>query len=310
MKLPSFIKRKRRTLNPGFRNYKTLSRVSKRKPIKIKKRAIKSPSTRLTKRSAQKKMRFFLILKGTIVLAVVAVISYGLFLTPFFEIQKIQIRGNAETLDEEAALNTYLQAYLGDNIILFPTIKHENSLLSEFPYLQTLNISRKLPNTLQVVLEPNPQVANIKIDQVNTEISYYIVNNLGFISSIGVSDETLPTIVMDVTGIDVEIDNNAEIINAETLEILIEVGKDFEGKFKMNVLETIYLKRAREIHIYTERDFYVWIDLTQDVNQQLNKLKKAMTKLNLYEANLEYIDLRISGQNGEKIIYKLKDEEK
>ena len=97
-------------------------------------------------------------------------------------------------------------------------------------------------------------------------------------------------------------------MDAENLTTLLEVETDYEAKFNMQILEVHYIRRAREVHLYTERYFFVWIDLTQEVEIQLNKLKKAMTELNIYEAPLLYIDLRISGQNGEKVIYKLSTE--
>jgi hypothetical protein len=68
------------------------------------------------------------------------------------------------------------------------------------------------------------------------------------------------------------------------------------------------LKQARELHLLTERHFTVWLDLTQDLNIQLTKLKKSLgNTFNIYEMPLDYIDLRISGQNGEKVIYKLSE---
>ena len=36
----------------------------------------------------------------------------------------------------------------------------------------------------------------------------------------------------------------------------------------------------------------------------LKKLKKALVKLDIYTEDLQYIDLRIAGGNGDKIIYK------
>lgn len=140
---------------------------------------------------------------------------------------------------------------------------------------------------------------------------FYIVNELGYIASVGITNETLPTIVMDVTGTDIPLPEsedspkvNEELVPQETLETLLEAKTDFEGKFDMQIMEVHYLKRARELHFFTERYFYVWIDLTQSVDLQLAKLKKAMSQINIYDDPLDYIDLRISGQNGEKVIYK------
>ncbi|MBU0981696.1 hypothetical protein KKC94_03295 [Patescibacteria group bacterium] len=307
MKLPSFLKRQRKTLKPSFRSYKT-SLAPRRKPIKIKKTKIRNPLNKITKHTKKKK-QILLFAKGAALLLLLSAGSYFLFFTSYFEIQKIQIDSTEETLDEEATVNTYLQDYLGANILFFQTSKHEKVLLSDFPYLENLKLHRTLPGTIKVSLTPHPQVANIKIIQPGQDAYYLIINDLGFVSSLGVSNETLPTIAMNVTSIDDEIDFDAQIISQEMLEKLLEVSKSYEGKFNMNISETIYLRQAREVHLYTERDFYVWLDLTQDIDEQMTKLKKAMTKLNIYEANLEYIDLRISGQNGEKVIYRLKQEQ-
>ena len=80
--------------------------------------------------------------------------------------------------------------------------------------------------------------------------------------------------------------------------------KILEDKFGMRVVEVIYKKVPREIHLLTERDFYIWIDMQNPADEQLKKLKKALVKLDIYTENLEYIDLRIAGGNGDKIIYK------
>ena len=100
---------------------------------------------------------------------------------------------------------------------------------------------------------------------------------------------------------------NQVLLDPETLQVLLKAKSDMEAKFNIQVLEVYYLKRAREVHLFTERHFFVWIDLTQDLTLQFSKLKKAMTEINLYEDPLSYIDLRISGQNGEKVIYKLNE---
>jgi hypothetical protein len=153
----------------------------------------------------------------------------------------------------------------------------------------------------------------------------FTINELGFISGIGSLDDQLTTIVMDISGTEATLpiadpteesetpspptwEVNQELIPEDILADLLNVKKEFEGRIDMQVLEVRYLKQAREVHLKTERDFTVWIDLTQDIDLQLTKLKKATSVLNIYEANLEYVDLRISGQNGEKVIYKLRNE--
>ncbi len=72
----------------------------------------------------------------------------------------------------------------------------------------------------------------------------------------------------------------------------------------MKIIDAEYLVREREVHLRTEKNFIVWIDMEKDLNIQLDKLKKVLGKLNIYNTPLEYIDLRISGTDNEKVIFK------
>lgn len=277
-------------------------------------------------------------------LALACLLAYAIFFTKLFEIQKIDVKGNETTVTEQSTLNKILQEHLGKNLLTFNTTLLEQDLYEDYPYLKSLRVSRDFFHTLSVNLETYQNVANVRVDFEDGSEQIYVVNELGFVSGTGTSLDDLPTLVMDVTGTDMDLTAyeqeeapvnpevpaeepseetaeavtevrktsfllNEELIDAEILETLLKTTDDFEGKFNMQVLEIHYLKQARELHLVTERLFTVWIDLTQNADLQLAKLKKALSTLNIYEADLEYIDLRISGQNGEKVIYKLKDPE-
>ena len=320
MSFSSFFKRlKRRRLRKpttrqgNFRDYNS-GRTQKRKPFTPKKTPIKQSHqiNRAQRKAIRKKSRILTVLKLILIITAAAFLIYLLFFTRLFEIQKIDVQGDENTIEEQAAINVYLQDHLGKNMLLFPAATHEMTLLDEYSYLKDLHISRRPFHTLLATLITYDHVANIQVTREDGTSQYFITNELGYIANVGLTDETLPTIVMDVTGTDLDLPEsqeslavNQEIIDQETLEVLLDSKTAFEGKFNMQILETHYVKRARELHFLTERYFFVWIDLSQSVELQLSKLKKAMTQLNIYEADLEYIDLRISGQNGEKVIYKL-----
>lgn len=328
MRFLDFLKRKRRTLNSGYTNYRRSGDL-RRKAVTPKKSFLderpNSFKEKLARRKSGLRDKFLLGLKVFAGVAVFSGLVYLFFFTGFFEIKKIEIKGNSDSVEDKNMVNEYLQKYLGKNIIMFSSMKHETTLEEKIPYIKNLNISRNWPDTLTATLETFPMIANLRVDQPDGSSQFYIVNELGFISTIGVSNEELPTIVMDVTGTDFDLsmhpeesgtgevtDSNSltvhqELIPQEMLETILKTKSDFEGKFNLQLLEVYYLKRAKELHLLTELEFYVWIDMTQDIDLQLAKLKKGLTKLNIYEDNIEYIDLRVTGQNGEKIIYKLKD---
>lgn len=352
MGLFSVFKRKRRTSQASFTSYKS-TRLSSRKPFVPKVRAI-AGTDRVSRRRSEKTGRFLWYGKILLGLAALLGLIYLLFLTPFLEIQNIEVTGEADTSQEQTAIKEELQQYLGGNLLLFDVSTQEKALLAKYGYLKTLDIDRDFFHTISVTVETYPAVANVRIEFENGTNQYYVINEHGFIASIGTNLENLPLIVMDVTGTDMDIpmaeesteasvvetltedpapteetpvveeeapvvdetiaeetpdtmpdEINEELIPQDVLKTLLETTESFEGKFDMEVLEITYLKRARELHLFTERYFSVWIDLTQDVPLQLAKLKKALTEIDIYGAPLEYIDLRISGQNGEKVIYKL-----
>jgi len=309
------FKKKRRTNSAGFRDYKSSNAPTRRRrPINPKvKKAIKAK----TRPKSPERIRLFRWLKIIATLIGLFGLGYFLLFSKSFEIHSVQVNSDSDfILEEKNAVTSYLQEHLGKNLIAFHTSEHEAILLEEYPNLKSIQINRDFFHTLVVNLESYSDTANIQVDHEDGSKQYFVVNELGIISGVGLTNEYLPTVVMDVTGTDLDVmDEESPLALGEklmeelTLNTLLEVETDFEAKFNMQIMEVHYLKRAREVHLYTERYFFVWIDLTQEVEQQLNKLKKSMTELNIYEAPLLYIDLRISGQNGEKVIYKLSEEE-
>lgn len=291
----------------GFLRYKN-PRPSYRKPFTPKISAVHQD--RQGRRQGEKLGRILRIFKLLFFCFALGAAFYAVFSTSLFEIQKVNVKGEADTLEEQTAIKTKLQDYLGENLLLMDISSQEDELLQTYAYLKTLKIKRRLFHTLSVILETYPPVTNVRMNFEDDHTEYYVLNEQGYITSVGSTLENLPLIVMDVTATNTNLPGtkqniNEELIPKDTLTVLLETSQNFEGKFSMQVLEIYYFKRAREIHLYTERYFFVWIDMTQDIEQQLSKLKKALTELNIYDAPLEYIDLRISGQNGEKVLYKL-----
>lgn len=347
MGLFSVFKRKRRTQLASFTSYKS-TRVSSRKPFIPKITPLNKNSSSVNRNERRQRASKGLVLRYLKILAASSLAIgaiYLVFFTSIFEIQSIEVNGEANTTQEQAAIKETLQDFLGDNMVFFDASSQEAALLETYAYLKNIRINRDFLHTIVVTLETYPSVANVRMEFENGTNQYYVINEHGFIASIGTNLEDLPLIVMDVTGTDMDIPMaseeatpepatepaveleepvepvdtvealteedtipdsiNEELIPEETLQTLLETASNFEGKFDMEVLEMHYLKRARELHLYTERYFFVWIDLTQDTELQLTKLKKALTEIDIYAAPLEYIDLRISGQNGEKVIYRL-----
>lgn len=103
-----------------------------------------------------------------------------------------------------------------------------------------------------------------------------------------------------------EEDASIPILSQENLTYILKAGAYYEEKFGMHILETQFLLEARELHLKTEKYFTLWLDTQIPFERQFLKLKKAMATLDIYKTPLEYIDLRITGTTGEKVIFKRK----
>lgn len=300
-KLRSRLKRQRRTRQGNFRDYRRTQAVN-RKPKRQTKQAKKEKKDRAKARLQSKLGRAWFFGKIFLGIGSFLALLYVIFLTPTFEIREIEVIGGVETEIEQAAIREYLQDQLGKNLLSFNPNDHEEAMAEAYPHLKNVHITRKFLHTINARLESFPDRANIQVKNEDGSLDLYIVNELGYVSSDG-SNEQLPTLVMDTSGTEPS-EGEVALIDPEMLESLIQSQELFEAKFGMDVLEVHYIKRAREVHLLTERYFFVWMDLQQDVEIQLTKLKQALTELDIYGTELEYIDLRISGQQGEKVIYK------
>jgi len=277
-----------------FKTKRKIKRTIKRNKIvryKINRNKIK------TRKNTQIKRKIIIYL----FLAAIISIFYLLFFSNIFKVQKIDnINNTIETKALSDKIKSELRYNLSKNLILLNSQKTAEQLIKKFPELETIEIQKKFPNTLAFKFDEFPLSANLIVESSNLKKTY-ILNSLGFIIKENYENPTLPFIKMQT---EEAINPDKKAIDKETLEYIISARQYFEEKFGMKVKEVIYKPIPRELHLLTERDFYIWLDIQQDYEEQLQKLKKASSEIDIYNEDIEYIDLRISVLNGSKIILK------
>ena len=277
-----------------FKTKRKIKRTIKRNKIvryKINRNKIK------TRKNTQIKRKIIIYL----FLAAIISIFYLLFFSNIFKVQKIDnINNTIETKALSDKIKSELRYNLSKNLILLNSQKTAEQLIKKFPELETIEIQKKFPNTLAFIFDEFPLSANLIVESSNLKKTY-ILNSLGFIIKENYENPTLPFIKMQT---EEAINPDKKAIDKETLEYIISARQYFEEKFGMKVKEVIYKPIPRELHLLTERDFYIWLDIQQDYEEQLQKLKKASSEIDIYNEDIEYIDLRISVLNGSKIILK------
>lgn len=205
-----------------------------------------------------------------------------------------------ETEKLSNSITSSLQSSLGKNLIFTDIEKLAGKLLDKFPELESVKIDKNYPATITIEFSEYPLVANITNESNNLKKSY-VLNSIGYAIKENVENQSLPYIHIKS---DDPINPEKAVIGKTRLAYILATISYFEEKFNMKVKKVFYKPVPREIHLLTERDFYIWLDIQRPAEEQLKKLKKALVKLDIYNESFAYIDLRIAGKNGEKIIYK------
>ncbi|MFC1616289.1 cell division protein FtsQ/DivIB [Patescibacteria group bacterium] len=235
------------------------------------------------------------------ILFIIGFISYFLVFSNFLKITDIKIV-NDITQDEilEQKMKEQLNNLIGENLFLLATDDIEKKLKTKFKELEGVEVGKNYPDTLEIEYQEYPLVANIIYEYDNVEIRY-IINSIGYPIKEKMESPNLPYIRVKSNE---PVNPNKAILEANKLRYILETSVYFKDKFGMRLIEVEYKPIPRELHLLTEKEFYIWLDVQEPFEDQLKKLKKALIKLDIYNQQLEYIDLRITGTNGDKIIYK------
>jgi len=287
---------------------KTLSTIPRYRPnLEVRKQRQPAKNFRqntekklLRLRSTSKKTKK--IIRPLILIGIGLIIYFAgnfLFISDSFKITKIEYNKDTVSVEDENPILNYLENFEGENMFLTDTDTEELYLQETYPEYKTIEIKKSFPHTLTLELELYEIAANL-ITETEGITRKFIISENGIATQADTEDPSLPYIYIE-TGSIIMVGRIA--IEKEVLDFIMEAITDFENKFGMRILDVTYYETAREVHLHTERYFDVWLDTQLSVDEQFNKLKQALPKLNIYEDDLRYIDLRISGQSGDKVIY-------
>ncbi len=234
-------------------------------------------------------------------LAIVGGSSYFLFFSTQLQINSIKVYKEG-SITENDPLKNYFNTFLGQNIVLANMKEVTQKIIDDSPQIDNLVIKKQFPSTIRIEYNEFPIVANLILSAEDVQ-QKYLINNQGQVTRKDIQNPNLPYIKMSS---EKALKLQEQAIEPDKLEYALNSSKAFEEKFGIKVFDTSYLKEAREIHLHTEKYFTVWLDMTQSYDKQFSKLKRALINLDIYNTPLSYIDLRISGGTGDKVIIKRK----
>lgn len=197
------------------------------------------------RRRGYHRQRLFHIV-GRVLFLGVLLTAAVLALTVFFKVETISVEGAERYTPEEITAGVDIKP--GDNLYLWNKVKVSDDLLTEFPYLESVQIRRHLPNALIItVTECRPAVA------AASEGGFVYISKQGKVLEHAVADGGLPT----VTGVTVEAQPGQMIRPAEDAytDAMLEVLRTMDAGGMLPGLRFINLQDLTDVRIGYEGRF-------------------------------------------------------
>ena len=184
----------------------------------MRRRRRKQKTPEQQRRHANRRQRFFRVV-GRVLFIGILLAAAIVALTVFFRVHTITVEGAARYTAEEIVAG--MDVKQGDNLYLWNKVKVTDELLQQFPYLETVQIRRHLPDTLVVTVEECTAVVAVPSDG-----GYYYLSEQGKVLEQNAADGGLPA----VTGV---------TLSGLTPGQMVEPGEDAYVDAMLEVLQTM-----------------------------------------------------------------------
>lgn len=205
---------------------------------------------RMTKKQAKmerKKKKIKRIIKWTtLFLLIIGGIIFAL-VSPIFNINEIQVDNNNQIATETIISLSQLQ--IGQNLFRFNKDKVEKEIKTN-PYIESVNIKRKLPNKIEITIEERNK--NYNVEFLN---GYAYINNQGYILEISEQKLDLPVIQGTSTEAEQIVAGNRlnteDLEKIETVIQIMNICRNYELEQKVS---TIDITNKSNYIIYMEEE--------------------------------------------------------
>lgn len=225
---------------------------------------------------------------------VMAVLAMTLFigvalLSPLFHVKYFVVERTSPFADPLLVEETLHDLY-GKNLLFINEQDVVAVLKKKMPELRDIETTIDWPRTLLVRVGTAKPVYNIfNIESAN----FSVIAEDGIVLS-QQAIEGLPTIKIRQRVEPVE--PRERLFTSEQLQKIREAEGILDADLRLPIKAVEVLFAANELHLISQNDMAIWIDLNASVSEQLQKLKTAAQEIRLYQDAFDHIDLRIQQQ--------------
>lgn len=219
------------------------------------------------RRRASRRQRFFHMI-GRILFLGILLAAAILALTVFFKVDTITVEGAQKYRAEEIVAG--MDVKQGDNLYLWNKVKVCDAMLEKFPYLQTVQIRRHLPNALVVtVTECTASVA------IASDGGYLLLSKEGKVLEQSATSNGLP-VVTGMTLSEVPLGKILSEESSESAEELLTILQTIDAADMLGDLNFINLSDLHDIHIGYQKRFDIRVDSVDNLAYNLRFAKTVI----------------------------------
>ncbi|MGI6180642.1 MAG: cell division protein FtsQ/DivIB [Agathobaculum sp.] len=226
--------------------------------MKRRKRKQKTPE-QMRRRSHRRERLFRLF--GRLLFIGVLLAAAVLALTVFFKVDTISIEGSIKYSAEEIVAG--MDVKKGDNLYLWNKVKTRDVLLERFPYLQTVQIRRRLPDTIVVTVTESEAVLAVPSDG-----GYYLVSEQGKILEQTDSDRGL-SVATGVSLMGMQPGQMIEQSSDAYTDALLAVLMTLDAADMLEDTDFINLQSLTDVRIGYQKRFDIRVGTVEDLAYRL-----------------------------------------
>lgn len=213
--------------------------------------------------------------------ALIALIFMLLMLSPWLNIQNIEING-LETLEKPDVIRQ-MKLDKQTNILSFNSFVAKRRVKSNY-YIEDVNVKRKLPNTVTINITERKIVGYIPY--IN---NYIYIDKEGMVVDVKSSyTEPLP-IIYGLKFDSFIIGEKLKTDNDEAFEVVMEITNIIKNKENLNQILKIDVSDLNDIHLYMEKLDIILGD-REALNIKMNTLNEILKNFIPEEKGVLYID--------------------
>lgn len=243
-------------------------------------------SARNSRRGRRNRGRLSALFKLLAVVALGAAMTMGA--TVFFQLEQVEVLGNVRYTAQEVETASGLQA--GDNLFRLNKSGVSGDIREKLPYVEGVNIVRRLPNTIVITVNECGAVAQLEPTEAELMEGQQAAQEKWLISIAGKLLETAApgNEAMVVSGLSALSPRAGTMLavpeaQQEKRSALLEILHVLESRGSLERVSEIDLTSATQIVLRYDGRFWVKLPLVCDFSYKINALETVIAQREVYE---------------------------